>query len=96
MERLVVSEQSVLNGIASGGTAVPDLEFVKNRAQVCVDRAPAEKKGLGDLRIRHSASQQPQHLDLSRGQLIETARRSYLRLRHPRRRRGSVTRGGQE
>lgn len=71
----------MLNGVSSRGAAVPDAEFVKNRAQVRVDRSPAEKERLGDLRIRHSASQQPQYLDLSRGQLIETGRRGYVRLR---------------
>ncbi len=76
----------MLNGVSSRGTAVPDAESVKNRTQVRMDRSSAEKERLGDLSIRHSASQQPQYLDLSWGQLIETGRRSYVRLRQLRRR----------
>jgi hypothetical protein len=46
-----------------------------------MDGAAAEKEGLGDLRIRHATRQQAQYLDLPLRQLIETGRRSHLRLR---------------
>ena len=52
-------EQSVLNGVSSRGATVPDVEFVKNRAQMRVDGAAAEKERLGDLGIRHPSPHEP-------------------------------------
>jgi len=70
-----VLKQSVLNGESSRGAAVPHVEFVKDRAEMRVDGAAAEKEGLGDLGIRHSSRHEPQHLDLSRCQAFEANRR---------------------
>jgi hypothetical protein len=86
----------VLNGVARGGAAVPDAEFVKDRAKMGVDGAPAEKERLSDLLIRHPACHELQHLDLSRREVFE-ARRCRARLVELKlRRRRSFTPSGQE
>jgi hypothetical protein len=86
----------VLNGVSSRRAAVPDAEFVKNRAQVRVDRTAAKEERVGDLGIRHPACHQTQHLDLPLGQLIEPGSQSGLRLgRLGRYFRGRFTPGGQ-
>jgi hypothetical protein len=64
----------VLNGVPSRGAAVPDVELVKNRAEVRMDRAAAEKERLGDLGIRHPPGHQAQHLDLSGCQVFEAGK----------------------
>ena len=51
-------EKAVLNCESRCGAPVSDAEFVKNRAQVCMDGAAAEKERLGDLGIRHAACDQ--------------------------------------
>jgi hypothetical protein len=86
----------VLNGVSRSGAAVPDAEFVKDRAKVGVDRTPAEKERLSDLLIRHPPCHELQHLDLSRREVFEArqcrARLAELQLR----RRRSITPSGQE
>ena len=64
----------MLDGVASRGASVPDAELVKNRAQMRVDGSAAEKERLGDLVVGHSPRHQPQHLDLSRRQVLEAGR----------------------
>lgn len=64
----------MLYSVSRGGAAVPDAEFVKDRAKVGVDRAPAEKERLSDLLVRHPACHELQHLDLSRRQVFEARR----------------------
>ena len=70
------SEQSVLDGESSRCAAVPYVELVKDRAEMRVNGAAAEEEGVGDLRIRHPARHEPQHLDLSWCQAFEAGRRS--------------------
>jgi hypothetical protein len=69
----------VLNGVSRGRAALPDAEFVEDRAKVGVDGAPAEKERLSDFLVRHPARHELQHLDLSRRQVFE-ARRCRARL----------------
>ena len=64
----------MLNGVARGGATVADAQFVKDRAKVGMDGAPAEKERLSDLLVRHPARHELQHLDLSRGQVFEASR----------------------
>ena len=64
----------MLNGVAGRGTAVPDAEFVKDGAQMGVDRSAAEKERVRDLVVGHSPGDQPQDLDLPRRQVFEAGR----------------------
>jgi len=78
----------VLDRESRRGAAVADVELVKDRAQVRMHRAAAEKERFGDLGVGHPPGHEAQDLDLPRRQVLEAGRRRgvcfrYLRVRGP-------------
>ena len=68
------SDEVVVNGIASGGTARGHTDLAKDRREMGVDGARADDQLFRHLLVGHSLSHQAQHLDLSGCQPVGISR----------------------
>ena len=60
----------MVDGVAGGGAAGGNLDFLVDRGEVVINRAGTDHQLLGDLSIGHSLRQQTQDLDFTGGQAI--------------------------